>query len=150
MGFVECSVSGCGSFFALSAGWRARQGTWLKAPRLSCPQGRGRGSGSMAGARGNMAGARGSMAGARGSMAGASPATTIRGQRLFQRGIGVAPLAGAMPPLRMLCSLTQKFEPDPNMPDSTISSIRGGILGLFISYWCIYGYKLFDGGPYGR
>src|SRR6266699_800340 len=112
-------------------------------PRLSCPQGRGRGSG-------NMAGARGSMAGARGSMAGASPATTIRGQRLFQRGIVVAPLAGAMPPLRMLCSLTQKFEPDPNMPDSTISSIRGGILGLFISYWCIYGYKLFDGGPYGR
>src|SRR6266487_6270958 len=91
-----------------------------------------------------------SMAGARGSMAGASPATTIRGQRLFQRGIVVAPLAGAMPPLRMLCSLTQKFEPDPNMPDSTISSIRGGILGLFISYWCIYGYKLFDGGPYGR
>src|SRR6266516_1239387 len=129
MGFVECSVSGCGSFFALSAGWRARQGTWLKAPRLSCPQGRGRG---------------------RGSKAGDSPATTIRGQRLFQRGIGVAPLAGAMPPLRMLCSLTQKFEPDPNMPDSTISSIRGGILGLFISYWCIYGYKLFDGGPYGR
>src|SRR6266566_2859958 len=77
------------------------------------------------------------------SMAGASPATTIRAQRLFQRGIVVAPLAGAMPPLRMLCSLTQKFYPVPNMPDSTISSISGGILGLFISDWSIYGSKRF-------